>query len=116
MKRDIDLIRMLLLTTEENERQPGLADYDNRTIAGHIALMLDAGLIEGHVADDERGEPMGGIITRLTWAGHDFLDASRDPTVWEKAKEKVLRPGVSWTVSLLVEILKDEAKRRLGLG
>jgi hypothetical protein len=27
---------------------------------------------------------------RITYAGHEFLDASRSDTVWNKAKEKVL--------------------------
>jgi hypothetical protein len=40
-------------------------------------------------------------LHRLTWEGHEFLDATRDSKVWKLAKEKVLKPGASWTFSLL---------------
>ena len=34
-------------------------------------------------------------------------------TVWRTAKEKVLKPGVSWTFELLKETLKALAKQQL---
>ena len=52
---------------------------------------------------------------RLTWSGHEFLDAMRDDNVWKKVRYHVIKPGVSWTVSLLFEALKNEARIRLGL-
>ncbi|MGO8839441.1 MAG: DUF2513 domain-containing protein [Limisphaerales bacterium] len=49
---------------------------------------------------------------RLTWAGHDFLDAARNDTIWNKAKDEFLKPGISWTFSILFEWLKQEARQR----
>jgi SPP1 gp7 family putative phage head morphogenesis protein len=43
------------------------------------------------------------------------LDASRDSRIWKLAKEKVLMPGASWSFGILLEYLKAEAKRTLGL-
>jgi hypothetical protein len=49
----------------------------------------------------------------LIVAGHDFLDAARDATIWSEAKDKALKPGVSWAFSMLAEFLKAEAKAHL---
>lgn len=112
MKRDMDLIREILLAREE--------DRDLRTseppevIAYNVQLLDDAGLLEAIIKKDHRGAAVGCAIMRLTWAGHDFLDATKDDTIWNKAKERILKPGVSWTFSILVEFLKAEAQRRLG--
>ena len=114
MKRDMELIRLLLLQQETGVEPPELAAYDEQLVVYNIALMLDAGFVEGQVVADETGTPMSAIIIRLTWAGHDFLDATKNATVWNKAKERILKPGVSWTFSILVDFLKTEATRQLG--
>lgn len=114
MKRDMDIIRLLLIEQESGERPPELAEYDERLVVYNSVLMMDAKLIEGDVTVDENGEVIQSIIFRMTWAGHDFLDSTRDPTVWQKAKDRVIKPGVSWSFSILVEFLKTEAQRQLG--
>jgi Hypothetical protein (DUF2513) len=113
MKRDMDLIRMLLIQKETGEAPPELANYPGPLIAYNVALMKDAGLIEAAIAKGPDGTPSGAVIIRLTWAGHDFLDAARNDTVWRAAKEKVLKPGVSWTFDLLKETLKGLANQQL---
>jgi hypothetical protein len=113
MKRDMDLIRMLLLQQEDGKKPPGLDEYPGEVQAYHAGLLIDAGLVEGQTAPGGQGEIIGAVITRLTWAGHDFLDAARSDTVWNKAKEKVLKPGLSWTLSALVEFLKAEAHAQM---
>ena len=54
-------------------------------------------------------------IHRLTWAGHEFLDAARDETRYRKAVRRV----VDCTGGLIFEVLKallvEEAKRSTGL-
>lgn len=114
MKRDMDIIRLLLLQQESGEDPPELAQYDEQLIVYNSALMLDAGFIIGEVITDHNGDLAASVIIRMTWAGHDFLDSTRDPTIWKKAKERVLKPGISWSFSILVEFLKAEAQRQLG--
>jgi len=116
MKRDMELIRLLLLEQEAGEPPEELKQYDEKLVVHNVALMLDAGLIEGEVFPGSDGTPTGAVIIRLTWAGHDFLDSTRDPSIWAKAKERVIKPGASWTFSILVEFLKAEAQRRLGVA
>ena len=109
MKRDMDIIRQLLLEAEA--RNAPLNTGDPIT-AYHVSLLKDADYVEAIIREGSNGMPTGAIIHRITWQGHDFLDAARSDTLWHKAKDKFLKPGVSWTVSLLGEWLKAEAKKQ----
>ena len=114
MKRDMEIVRLLLLQQETGESPQELNGYEEQLVVYNAALMLEAGLIVGRAIEDETGTPVSVVILRLTWAGHDFLDSTRDPSIWATAKERVLKPGMSWTFSILLEFLKSEAQRRLG--
>ena len=112
----MELIRLLLLHQEAGEKPAEIDNYDEPLILYNAALAVEAGLLEGKVYKAASGEIGGASIFRLTWAGHDFLDATKDPSLWAKAKEKVIRPGASWTFGVLLEYLKAEAKHKLGLA
>jgi len=56
------------------------------------------------------------VTLRLTWAGHEFLDAARNETVWKKASERIKKSGVDVTISLLKDILNQLLKQSLGLS
>ncbi|EDY18614.1 conserved hypothetical protein [Chthoniobacter flavus Ellin428] len=109
----MDIVRLILQWVEAGEMPPELAEVSEQTRVYHFDVMVEAGLLKGHVVNGENGQAVGAAIQRLTWEGHDFLDASRDPTIWAKAKEKLLKPGLSWTFGILVEYLKHEVKHRL---
>ena len=116
MKRDMDLVRQILSNAEardfESDEPP--ASYQAQTVeeAYQIALMNDAGLVQADYTS-QAGTPVCATIFRLTWSGHDFLDAARDETIWKKAKDTILKPGISWTFSVLAEWLKQEAQKKL---
>ena len=116
MKRDMDLIRQILNNAEARDFENGEPPeaYQAQTIeeAYQIVLMNDAGLVQADYVS-EAGTPVSATIYRLTWAGHDFLDATRDDTIWKKAKETILKPGISWTFSVLADWLKQEAQRKI---
>lgn len=114
MKRNMDLIRTLLLAAEADvESISGESSVKEQ--AYHVALLKDAALVEAQIQLDPMGEPAGYIIFRLTWAGHEFLDSTREDTVWKKAKDHVLKPGATWTFDILKEWLKTEVKVKLGM-
>jgi hypothetical protein len=51
MKRDMDVIRLLLLQLEGDEKATeDLKAYDEPTVVYNAALIVDAGLVEGAVA------------------------------------------------------------------
>jgi hypothetical protein len=118
MKRDMDLLREIL-RVEESDRTEKLGDkYTQEQIAYHVQLLIDVGFIEGKVASDSRGGrqiPVVYFITRLTMAGHDFLDAARENKVWEKAKGTFREKGVGWTVELLKAVCVQIVKSHVGI-
>lgn len=128
MKRDFDLIRNILSFVET--LKPGShaidhsftdylkldKDYDRDVILEHVNLLYEEKFIDGKVCRDQFSNLITSVcVTRLTWKGYDFLDATRDNTIWNKAKNTILKPTVSLTYSLLFEWLKQEAKAKIGL-
>jgi len=126
MKRDMDIIRLLLLQLESGERPKELKKYSLEQINYNSLLMIEAKLAEGGAFNRkslrELGVKIGGnlaedrvvVLFRLTWAGHDFLDASRDETLWKKAKATVMKPAASFTFDFLKEWLRNEIRARFG--
>lgn len=126
MKRDLGLIRELLLKLEplaDSHAWQIIEAYDPRIqVAGYtpddieynLQLLVERGLIE-----EPRSGPMQGIIfRRLSWEGHDYLDAVRDPKIWQKTKEATDKVG-SWTFEIVKELAKAFIKselQKLGLG
>jgi hypothetical protein len=114
VKRDFEIIRLLMLQFESGEKPPKLNDYPEEEIVYNAALLIEAGLAKGSALyDASKGRDTGAVVERLTWAGHDFLDATRDETIWKKAREKVMKPAAAFTFGILLDYLKREAKRRI---
>lgn len=90
MKRDMDLIRVILLKIEENNEPIDSDDlidlgWEERLITYHIRLLVEADLLNAIAARTKHSEEY--LSISLTWEGHEFLDAARDQTRWEQAKE-----------------------------
>lgn len=109
MKRDMDLIRRIVLALDEAEGSvTGLDGVETAAWAHHARLLIEAELCAGIVTEFLSDDPPYVVLGRLTWKGYDFADSIREDTVWNKAKAKVIRPGASWTFGLLAEVLKQE--------
>jgi len=85
-------------------------DCPHDKFAYHVSLLRDAGLLEARVHRTDVGRFAPVIIFGLTWAGHEFLDAARDDTLWRRAKDKFIKPAGSWTAGILLEWLKIEIR------
>ena len=107
MKRDMELVRKLLFLAEEESKDDKLCEeYGQEKVAGHVAILLDAKLIDGMVEYDQVGRPFASVILRLTWAGHEFLDNARNDTVWNKVTSTIKNAATTASFEVLVEILK----------
>ena len=115
MKRDMNLIRLLLLKTEGEDPKPDLSAYAPAQCVYHSALLIEAGFVDGVIIPNASGFPASTVCLRLTWAGHEFLDAARNDTIWQKADERIKKSGVDVTISLMKEILNQLLKQSLGL-
>ena len=117
MKRDMDIIRSVLLNVEADKYQYGEHVYLNgvpeEICAHHVALLLEAGLAGGHLIRSDCYGIVGATIERLTSSGHDFCDGIRHETIWNKAKEHILKPGASYGLSILVEYVKLQVHQRV---
>src|SRR5207245_11663571 len=114
MKRDMNLIRLLLMRLE-GEQEVDLDAYSENERIYHSALLIEANLVDGVIRKDAEGYPSGVASIRLTWKGHDFLDAARNESVWKKATGKVRSKGLSLTFDLLKELLTLTLRHELGL-
>src|SRR5207244_12528052 len=114
MRRDMDIIRLLMLELEGDEKAAEkLKGYDEPLVVYNAALLVDSGLVEGAVARGGDNEPFNVAMDHMTWAGHDFLAAARDETLWKKAKQNVMKPAASYTFEIVKEYVKAEISKRL---
>ena len=119
MKRDMSLIRDLLTYIEAQPAGEPLmsgqvpSDVDGPTLGQHIELLCDRNLIEGEVYSIREPEF---IIYRLTWEGHDFLQAIKNDTVWKKVLSKAKELGGVMTLDLAVALGKKYLMELAGLS
>lgn len=118
MHRNLDLCRQILLTLEA--RDPGAQVFnfasfgvDEATVNCHIELLHEAGLLQAIISDGFDG--LSTRPLRLTWQGHDFLDACRSDSTWQKAKDTLREKVGSAAFGIVVALLTDMAKKSLGL-
>jgi len=115
MKRDLDLIKLLLRGLEGEDPKPDLGGFSRTQILYHYQLMKEAGLIVARIVEDDNGQAIDLHVERLTNLGHDFLDASRSDTVWAKFKQAVGKVGGSISIPVAVELMKQLVKTEIGL-
>jgi hypothetical protein len=109
MKRNWDTIREILLRAEALEPDTilRLSDFDeNRSdeIAYHVKLLKEAELIQVSIAEFLGGAGIDFDLERLTWSGHEFLDAIRNVTIWDKTKATIAEKGGTMTFELVKSV------------
>ncbi len=124
MHRDMDLVREILLKIEADPEFDGnkmrgisgaalgITDHTDPEIFYNAVHLVEEGYLEGNVKMAHAGLVM---VKKLTWRGHEYLDATRDPDIWEKTKAKA-KGAASVGMGLLFEIAKAEIKKKLGLS
>lgn len=115
MKRDMDLIRKQLLALESGRDPLKIEGYSESALLYHVYLLDDAGFVHAAMARGGQGEVVAAHVMEITWAGQEFLQSIKDDTLWNKAKDKVLKPSASWTFAVLMEWLKQEIKAKVGI-
>lgn len=111
MKRDMDLIRKILLEIElyngdDDIQTLRIEPYPDGVITYHVSLLKDAGLIDATILFGWGSvKPTGYSIRHLTWQGHEFLDACRNEGIWTKAKEKLQSIGGDVPLDVLKTVL-----------
>lgn len=120
MKRDLELIKKILLKVEEHDstsvmQNLNIEDYDQEFVNYQIYLLHQAGLVNAKFVRVGANEIADAEIHEMTWNGHEFLDAARNENIWNKFKTKVLEKGGSIPFSVARELLISISKNEFGL-
>lgn len=128
MKRDMDLIREILLRAEKSESSDisipmSVEGYTEEQIKYHLKLLSDAEFITPKYAgtklfDMGGGSTMGMVDDdprRLTWDAHEFLDNARDENRWNEAKKIAGQKGGSMAFDVVKGVLTQLALQAVGL-
>ena len=110
MKRDLELIRNILLAVEDGKQPLSLRDDNPSEICYQVQCLLDYSYVEGKVVWNGVGEtqvPVTCVVKRITMAGRDYLDSVRNPKVWSKTKSALEKIGGS----AALEFVKEFARR-----
>jgi len=121
MRRDLDLIRELMLKLEAlpvpagalfmfSAQDVAVEGHTRDEIDTHLQMIYDAGYAIG----DGMMQSGQWTFRRLSPDGHDFLDSVRDQTIWRKTKAGLATAG-GFTLAMVAELAKAYVKQRLGL-
>lgn len=117
MKRDMDLIRTLMLLLEEqedaNQELKLPATMDKKEAIYHLKLLEQAGYALLKIQGP--GDNVMWIYSSLTWDGHEFLSAIKNDTVWSKVKQETVKQGGNIPFEVL-KTLAIQVSTKLFLG
>ncbi|NCF27594.1 MAG: DUF2513 domain-containing protein [Gammaproteobacteria bacterium] len=118
MKRNMQLIRMVMLAAEKNKDPYELVDpkfegHNETEISYHIALLDDAGLLHGQ--DRSAIGVFRWSAGALSWTGHEFVEAVRDEAVWKEALDIAGNSDNGAVFEVLQKALIQVLEKRAGL-
>lgn len=96
MKRDMDLVREILLYIENQDINSGniepirINGYTLLEILEHVKLMENYGLVK----DCDYDMSGNTCVRTITWEGYDYLDKIRDNTLWKETKDVIKEKGL----------------------
>ena len=121
MRRDMDLVRYILLETEAAERslQPMdlvAGEWNVELVGYHVEMMAAHGLLDARVHRGGSGRVLDGAIQALTWDGADYLDAIRSDTIWKRTKDLIATTAGSVTIAVIKEVASLVALQAIKAG
>jgi len=118
MKRDMELIRLILLNIE-GEHHDLTKDYTQEQFAFHLNLLLSGVFLTQYFHGKENPYVIGGFPCQMTftmtWRGHDFIDVARDEGFFKSVLAELKDKAVPVTIGIVLEFLKAKIKGKLGL-
>lgn len=119
MKRDMDLIRTLLIQIEESASPTSLGNLVTQNpgvkfpeLQYNLKQLYDAEYIKGSILEFVSSGGYDLKRIELTWKGHDFVDSVRDEEVWAKTK-KGAEEARGFTIDLLKDLAKGLVKKKI---
>lgn len=120
MKRDMDLVRKILLAMDAYEHGFAPHDltipgYDQDVIGHHVWLMAEGKLVTAATITATNSLSPIALPRTITWKGHDFLDAVRNESVWSKVKTQLKDHAISVPFALLQDLALKILAAHVGL-
>ena len=104
MKRDMDLIRLILLEIEKAEEN----EVENMNIDGYSKedVVFNAKLLKQYNMIEKFEEDVLGnyYIGSLTWGGSDYLDSIRDNSKWKRIKSVIKEKALPFTFDIVKSV------------
>jgi hypothetical protein len=119
VKRDLDLVRQLMLQIEALPAGPAaqyrMSEIEDPVLLAHLELLIEAGLVNGKIARSHgaRGDVIS--VAGLTWQGHEWTEMVRSQSVWNETKSAVLDQGAPLTFELTRAVAAKLLRAKLGL-
>ena len=120
MKRDLDLVRQLLLQIEGLPAGPPAqyrtSEIEDPVLLAHFELVIASGLVNGKISRSQssRGDVIS--IAGLTWEGHEWIETVRSQSVWNEAKAMLLDNGGALTYELTKAAASKILRARLDVA
>ena len=125
MKRDLELIRAILLEVEELPIGQFLSSieiegHSDEVIAEHVRLLEEVNFIEAQLAHGRSNfgalQVKAYAITRLLNDGHDFIANAKNPTIWKKTTNFIQERGGDVSLAVTKAVMAKEALQLFGLN
>ncbi|GAL27696.1 hypothetical protein JCM19239_3300 [Vibrio variabilis] len=120
MKRDMDLVRDILLYLEE---KPSWVGTITNQLEGrrhdlawhyHCMMLIDAGLVEGKVIPKSTtGDSFTVRVNALSWSGHELLETIRNDTVWSKTKLRIKQTSGTMSIEMIKSVANGFVSKRI---
>lgn len=122
MKRDLELVRKLLLFFDDKPGPahveiPPITGYDDSTIKYHLVLLYEAGFLQCEPVKSTTSDRVIYVLPfELTWDGHEFLDKIRNQHIWDEITAAIRERGfVSASVDFVKRLADTAIRKRLGV-
>lgn len=120
MRRDMDLVRGILLVMEQSRQSVDASvmvdsSHDFETVAYHLDIMQQAGLIKATLRGSNSRDYVQASADQITWQGQEFLSTVRDEDVWSYVKREVAMRVADAPLSLLTSLAARALSHALGL-
>jgi Hypothetical protein (DUF2513) len=122
MKRDMELIRALLLAIEALDSQIAFkatlklkVDSTRKDMIDHLKLMIKAGFLDAKPIETQAGTS-DIVIKGITNEGHNFLEDARNESIWKETMGLVQEKGGSVAIAVLTQLLSSVAKQHFRLS
>jgi hypothetical protein len=119
MKRDLDLVRQLMLQIEALPAAPPvqyrMSEIEDAVLLAHLEMLIEAGLVNGRISRSQgtRGDVIS--VSGLTWQGHEWIEMVRSQSLWNEVKSAVLDGGGVLTYELTKAVASKILRARLAL-